>query len=79
MAILTDITEQLEKLDEKIIELLTERARLVKSAGGLDGDQELDLLSFWLEEAADAGLDEDKVEKIARLVTALSRPTGEED
>lgn len=69
---LVDIQEQLEKLDQQIIKLLEERVRICDGQN-LSSDEELELLSLWLEEAAEKGLDEGRMEKIGKLIIALSR------
>ncbi|MCB9807678.1 hypothetical protein H6770_00285 [Candidatus Peribacteria bacterium] len=72
MMTLVDIQEQLEKLDQQIIKLLEERVRICDGQN-LSSDEELELLSLWLEEAAEKGLDEGRMEKIGKLIIALSR------
>lgn len=72
MMTLVDIQEQLEKLDQQIIKLLEERVRMCDGQN-LSSDEELDILSMWLEEAAEKGLDEGKMEKISKLVITMSR------
>lgn len=68
----TDIQEQLEQLDLQVIKLLEERVRICDGQE-LTADEELESLSLWLEEAGEKGLDEGRMEKIAKLVIALSR------
>jgi len=77
IATTTDLQEQIEQLDEKIIDLLEERWRLCTQAS--DGVSELkaDTLLFWTEEAGDRGLDEDAMEKVCRSVMSLSRKEQE--
>ncbi len=77
MMTITDITEQLEKLDQEIIKLFAERTHLC-AGQPISINDEMNMLSLWLEEAAEKGLDEGKVEKIAKLVIALSRGGTEE-
>lgn len=72
MMTLTDIQEQLEQLDQQIIKLLEERVRICDGQN-LSSDEELEMLSLWLEEAADKGLDEGKMDKIGKLVITMSR------
>ncbi|MCA9370677.1 MAG: hypothetical protein KC680_01805 [Candidatus Peregrinibacteria bacterium] len=72
MMTLVDIQEQLEKLDQQIIKLLEERVRICDGQN-LSSDEELELLSLWLEEAAEKRLDEGRMEKIGKLIIALSR------
>jgi chorismate mutase len=82
MMTLADIQERLELLDMQIINLLQERSRICTDAGnqgGLDGDQESEILSLWMEEAAERGLDESKMEKMAKLVIGLCRVAEESE
>ena len=72
MMTLTDIQEQLEQIDQQIIKLLEERVRMCDSQN-LSSDEELEILSLWLEEAAEKGLDEGKMDKIGKLVITMSR------
>ena len=70
MMTLVDIKEQLEKLDLQIISLLEERARMC-AGHNLDSDEEMELLSLWLEEAAERGMDEARMEKVGKLTIAI--------
>lgn len=72
MMTLVDIVEELAKIDGQIINLLEERVRLCKGQS-LNSDDEMEMLSQWLEEAAERGLDDGKMEKIAKLVIMMSR------
>lgn len=72
MMTLVDIQEQLEQIDAQIIKLLEERMHIC-AGQNLSGDEETEILSLWLEEAADKGLDEAKMEKIGKFVIAMSR------
>lgn len=76
MMTLVDIQEQLEKVDQQIISLLQERAQIC-AGQSLSGEEEADLLSVWLEEAADRGLDEGRMEKIGKLTIAMCRGSRE--
>ena len=77
MMTLTDIKDQLEQLDLRIIKLLDERVHIC-AGHSLSADEKLDILSLWLEEAADKGLDEARVEKIGKLAIAMCSDTEEE-
>ena len=71
---MTDTHSLLEHIDGKILELLEERVQLVSDArdrGEIDADIEAEVLSFWLEEAAERGLNEQGIDKIAKLVMRL--------
>lgn len=76
MMTLVDIIEELAKIDSQILNLLDERTRLCNGQH-INGDDEMEMLSLWLEEAAEKGLDEGKIERMAKLVIALSRPSSE--
>lgn len=76
MMTLVDIQEQLEKIDGQILSLLEERGRIC-AGHSLSSDEELELLSLWLEEASERGLDEVKTEKVAKLVIAMCRRNAE--
>lgn len=76
MMTLVDIQEQLEQIDAQIIKLLEERMHIC-AGQRLSGDEEAEILSLWLEEAADKGLDEGKMEKIGKFVIAMSRGESE--
>jgi chorismate mutase len=76
MMTLVDIKEQLEAIDHKIINLLEERTHLC-SGHYLGSDEEVEILSLWLEEAAEKGLDDVRMEKIAKLVITMCRDSAE--
>ncbi len=76
MMTLTDIQEQLEQVDLQILKLLEERMHIC-SGHSLSADDKLDILSVWLEEAADRGLDEARVEKIGKLTIAMCSDSTE--
>ena len=76
MMTLVDIKEQLEQIDQQIINLLEERMHIC-AGQSLDADEEAEILSLWLEEAAEKGLDDGKMEKIGKFVIAMSRENGE--
>ena len=77
MMTLVDIQEQLEKVDQQIITLLEERMHICEGHS-LSTEEEAELLSLWLEESADRGLDEGKMEKIGKLAITMCRGNGEE-
>lgn len=74
MLVVTEIQRELERLDQQILGLLEARRRLC-SEGGLEDAQET--LGLWLDEAANRNLDEETMERIAKLVVRVSR-RGEE-
>jgi len=71
----------LTKIDEQIIRLLQDRAQqcvdLSDSGDAITEEEESEILSYWLEEAADLELDEGIMEKICKLVLLLSRKNEE--
>ena len=78
MMTLVDILEELQKIDQDIINLLEQRSRLCADHR-LDADEEAEILSLWLEEGAEKGLDEVRIEKIAKVVISMCRGSREED
>ena len=81
MTPLHDSRPFLTKLDEQIMCLIQNRAQqcaeLSDSGDGITSEEESEILSYWLEEAADLELDEVLMEKICKMVLLLSRKTGE--
>jgi len=82
MITMTDTRLQLEKLDQQILKLLAERVQLCVEARirdeGLDSREvETEIISVWIEESVDLGLDEVIVEKIANLTVRLCREEDE--
>lgn len=73
-----ELQEQIEKLDRQILRLFRDRTHLC-----MDLDSQEDQLSdedtilFWSEEAIDQEMDEEIVEKIAKLVTRLCKKVEE--
>lgn len=71
----------LTKIDEQIIRLIQDRAQqcmeLSDSGNAITAEEELEILSYWLEEAGDLELDENAMEKICKQVLLLSRKNGE--
>lgn len=77
MMALVDIAEQLEKIDQQIIHLLDERKQLCMQSGGLEPDQEEELIGLWMEEGAERGMDEGRMEKLGKLIVMLCRRSKE--
>ena len=73
MMTLVDIMEQLEKIDHQMVRLLEERRQLCMQGGGVDPEQEADLLAFFVEELSERGMDDDRAEKIGKLIAGLCR------
>lgn len=76
MMTLVDIKEQLESIDQQIINLLEERVH-VCAGQSIDSDEEAEMLSLWIEESAEKGLDDAKTEKIGKLAIAMCREIAE--
>ena len=76
MITMTDIQAQLEKIDMQILDLLEERTRILQGQG-VGPEEAAESAGLWLEEAADRGLDEARVEKIAKLIVGMCKATGE--
>ncbi len=82
MITMTESRLQVEKLDQQIFKLLEERMQLFEEARerdeGLDlRVVEVEIISNWVEEASDRGMDEMTVEKIATFVGRLCRSEEE--
>ncbi|MDD5470000.1 MAG: chorismate mutase [Candidatus Peribacteraceae bacterium] len=73
-----ELQEQIEKLDLQLLRLLRDRMHLCADLAGQNEqitDQETAL--FWVEEAIDQGMDEEIIEKMAKLVSSLCRKSEE--
>jgi len=67
-----ELQEQIEKLDLQLLRLLRDRIHLCWDLAAQDGhipDEETVL--FWVEEAIDQGMDEEIIEKMAKLIASL--------
>jgi len=76
MIVASDVQALLEKIDRQIIQLLDERlqicSELIEQGRGSDLRAEAEnMLSLWLEEAADRDLDEATVERVCKLVVGM--------
>ena len=71
-----DLQEQIEQLDLRLLQLLSER---VKCCQDFDMDERADnadfsdMLALWIEEAGEQGIDEAIVEKMCKLTYLLCR------
>ncbi len=72
-----DVQEQLEAIDVQILRLIDERVQLCKRAGGVDDYHASEIVALWLEEAAERGLDEGRIEKIGKIVAAMCKVSEE--
>lgn len=72
MMTLTDVHGRIEQIDQQIIDLLEERARICKGQD-IDPDDEAEMMAVWEEEGSERGLDEIRMGKIGKLVAGLSR------
>ena len=73
-----ELQEQIEKLDLQLLRLLRDRMHLCWNLAGQEEhipDEETVL--FWVEEAIDQGMDEEAIEKMAKIVTSLCRKAEE--
>ncbi|MBU0766961.1 chorismate mutase [Patescibacteria group bacterium] len=82
MITMTDTRLQSEKLDQQVLKLFAERVQLCREArareeGINSREVETEIISMWIEESIDLGLDEVIVEKIANLVVRLCREEDE--
>jgi len=73
-----DILAALEKLDRQMVRLIADRRELVAQIpGGLSVDQELEIMSLWIDEAVERELDEASMEKMGKIVSQMCRKRGE--
>jgi len=79
MGITDEVRAQIETIDRQILDLLEQRMRLCRYMNENEegGEDPADVLSWWLEEGAERGLDELGVEKACRSTLLLCRKTGE--
>ncbi len=80
---ITDLRRQVDALDRQIVELLSRRTTLVKQIMNQidedepDKDREAQVLSNWLEEGFEYGMDEAMLEKVCKSVMDLGRKSRE--
>ena len=73
-----DILAALEKIDQQLVRLISDRRELVSQMpGGISVDQELEIMSLWIDEAVERELDEVTMEKMGKLISQLCRRRGE--
>lgn len=74
-----DFEDQLQQIDENILNALAERKRLYDTTPVSDQSDldDMDIVSGWLEEGADRGLDDELLEKLAKIVVLLSKKRSE--
>lgn len=79
MVTFLDIQEKVEKIDVQIVALLADRAKLHVNLDPeeMDADLVSDTVSLWIDEAAEFGLNEALIEKMARLAVLSSKKTEE--
>ncbi|MBU0458526.1 chorismate mutase [Patescibacteria group bacterium] len=82
MTTITDSRLQLEQIDQQIIGLIADRIQFCSEARereeGLDSrDVESEFISQWIEEAADHGIDEVYMEKVAGVIVRMCRAEEE--
>ncbi|MEI8230266.1 MAG: hypothetical protein WCG83_03935 [Candidatus Peregrinibacteria bacterium] len=78
MMMVDDILAALEKLDRQMVRLIADRRELVAQIpGGLSVDQELEIMSLWIDEAVERELDEASMEKMGKIVSQMCRKRGE--
>ena len=78
MMMTDDILAALEKLDQQIVRLIADRRALVAQVpGGLSTDQEVEVMSLWIDEAVERELPEDPMEKMGKLINQVCRKRGE--
>ncbi len=73
-----DILGAIEKIDRQLVHLVAERKELISQIpGGLDEDQELELMGILIDEAVERELDESVMEKLGKLLSQICRKRGE--
>lgn len=72
MMTLTDVHGRLQQIDKQLVDLIEERVRVCHGQE-IDPDDEEEMVSVMLEEAADRGLDEVIMDKWSRLLMRLCR------
>lgn len=78
MMTMDDLLAALEKLDHQLVRLVADRRELVAQIpGGLTPEQELEIMSLWMDEAVERELDEASMEKIGKILAQMSRKRGE--
>lgn len=81
MVALHETRPEITKIDEQIVRLLSDRMQrcieLRDSGNGITEEEEAEIVSYWLEEAADLEMDEERMEKICKLILILCRNRGE--
>lgn len=78
MMMTDDLLAALEKLDQQIVRLIAERRIMAAQIpGGLSVDQELEIMSLWIDEAVERELPEDAMEKMAKILSQICRKRGE--
>lgn len=81
MATVHDLHETLEQIDLQIIKLIEDRKKVVTDAKSDEEPaeaDELEVLAFWTEEAADRALDEAVAEKICKGIIKICKQTEED-
>ena len=78
MMMTDDLLATLEKLDQQLVRLIADRRDMVAQIpGGLSLEQELEIMSLWIDEAAERELPEDAMEKLCKMLNAICRKRGE--
>ena len=73
-----DILAALEKLDQQLVRLIADRRELMSQIpGGISPDQELEIMSLWVDEAVERELPEDAMEKMGKILSQICRKRGE--
>ena len=73
-----DILAALEKIDQQLVRLMAERRELVSQMpSGISVDQELEIMSLWIDEAVERELPEDAMEKMGKIMSQICRKRGE--
>lgn len=78
MMMTDDLLATLEKLDQQLVRLIVERRDIIAQIpGGMSTDQELEIMSLWIDEAVERELPEDAMEKMGKMLNLICRKRGE--
>jgi chorismate mutase len=78
MMMTDDLLATLEKLDQQLVRLIADRRDMIAQIpGGLSTDQEMEIMSLWIDEAVERELPEDPMEKMGKMLNQICRRRGE--
>jgi hypothetical protein len=78
MMMTDDVLATLEKIDQQIVRLIADRRDMIAQVpGGFTADQEMEIMSLWVDEAVERELDEGAMEKMGKMLNQICRKRGE--